>query len=496
MKKALKKMRTVFGVIGFVALCVAAVLLFRTLRYRSLQGNATGNVVEIAIDERAAASRLAASLTFPTISTQDPTQVDSAAFYNLHSYLETTYPLVHSNLERQVVSNLSLLYTWEGSDRALNPVVLMGHLDVVPVIPGTEADWTQPPFGGVIADGFVWGRGAMDDKCGVLAILEAVEALIRDGYHPPRTIYLAFGHDEEVGGDDGARVIADLLAERASQGFALVLDEGGAIAEGLMPGLDGPVAIIGIAEKGGVDLELRVEGEGGHSSMPPEHTNIGILAKAITRLEEDQFPATLDGAALSMFRYIGPEMEFLPRLTLANLWLFKPLVERELLASPQTAAMVRTTTAATIIEGGVKSNVLPIQATAIVNLRILPGETVESVTERVRQVINDERVQVSGTGRDPSPVSDPESPAFRMVTSTLRQVVPDDDLVVSPYLVMGGTDARYYSQSSANVYRFLPAIVDESDIARAHGTNERLSVENFATSVRYFYQLIKNSEGL
>jgi len=189
-------------------------------------------------------------------------------------------------------------------------------------------------------------------------------------------------------------------------------------------------------------------------------------------------------------------MEFLPRLTLANLWLFKPLVERELLASPQTAAMVRTTTAATIIEGGVKSNVLPIQATAVVNLRILPGETVESVTERVRQVINDERVQVSGTGRDPSPVSDPESPAFRMVASTLRQVVPDGALVVSPYLVMGGTDARYYSQLSANVYRFLPAIIDESDIARVHGTNERLSVENFATSVRYFYQLIKNSETL
>jgi carboxypeptidase PM20D1 len=496
MKRTLKKMRTVFGVIGFLALCLAAVLVFRTLRYSSLQGSATGEVVQIAIDERAAASRLAASLTFPTISTQDPAQVDSAAFYDLHSYLETTYPLVHSNLERQVVSDLSLLYIWDGRDPALKPVVLMGHVDVVPVIPETEADWTHPPFGGVIGDGFVWGRGAMDDKSSVLAILEAVEALIRDGYQPARTIYLAFGHDEEIGGSNGARVIAELLAERARQGFALVLDEGGAIAEGLMPGIDGPVAIIGIAEKGGVDLTLSVEAEGGHSSMPPEHTSIGILAKAITRLEEDQFPATLDGAALSMFRYIGPEMEFLPRLTLANLWLFKPLVETELLASPQTAAMVRTTTAATIIEGGVKSNVLPIKAMAVVNLRILPGETVESVTERVRQVINDERVHVSGTGRDPSPISDPESPAFHMVASTLRQVVRDDDLVVSPYLVMGGTDARYYSQLSDNVYRFFPALIDESDIARVHGTNERLSVESFAMSVRYFYQLIKNFDGL
>jgi carboxypeptidase PM20D1 len=495
MKKALKKMRTVFGLIGFLTLCLAAVLLFRTTRFQSVQGGSEEQV-GIAIDEREAALRFAAALTFPTISFEDPAQIDSTAFHDLHAYLEVTYPLVHSNLERQVVSGLSLLYTWRGRDPSLNPVVLMGHLDVVPVIPGTESDWTQPPFGGVIADGYVWGRGAMDDKSSVLAILEAVEALIRDGHQPARTIYLAFGHDEEVGGGNGARAIAEQLSARHPDGLALVLDEGGAIADGLMPGIDGPVAVIGIAEKGGVNLELMVVGEGGHSSMPPEHTNIGILARAITRLEENQFPATLDGAALSMFRYIGPEMEFVPRLMFANLWLFKPLVERELVANPQTAAMVRTTTAATIIEGGVKSNVLPTNATAVVNLRILPGETVESVTERVRQIIDDDRVQVSGTGRDPSPVSDPESPAFKMLARTLRQVILDDDLVVSPYLVMGGTDARYYAGLSNNVYRFLPARIDESDIARAHGTNERLSVESFTTSVRYFYQLIRNSDEL
>ncbi|MEJ2238355.1 MAG: M20 family peptidase [Gemmatimonadales bacterium] len=495
MKKALKKMRTVFGLIGFLVLCLAAVLLFRTVRFQSVQGGSEEQVV-IAVDEREAALRFAATLTFPTISLEDPAQVDSAAFRELHEYLEVTYPLVHSNLERQVVSDLSLLYTWRGRDPSLNPVVLMGHLDVVPVIPGTETDWTQPPFGGVIADGYIWGRGAMDDKSSVLAILEAVEALIRDGHQPARTIYLAFGHDEEVGGGYGARVIAEQLSASHHDGLAFVLDEGGAIADGLMPGIDGPVAIIGISEKGGVRLELKVEGEGGHSSIPPEHTNIGILASAITRLEEDQFPATLDGAALSMFRHIGPEMEVLPRLMFANLWLFKPLVERELVTNPQTAAMVRTTTAATMIEGGVKSNVLPTNATAVVNLRILPGETVESVTERVRQIIDDDRVQVSGTGRDPSPVSDPESPAFKMLARTLRQVILDDDLVVSPYLVVGGTDARYYTGLSNNVYRFLPARIDESDIARAHGTNERLSVESFATSVRYFYQLIRNSDGL
>jgi carboxypeptidase PM20D1 len=495
MKKALKRMRTVFGVIGFLVLSLAVVLVARTARFNSLQAGPEGQV-EIAVDEREAASRFAATLMFPTISFQDPTQLDSLAFRDLHSYLESTYPLVHSNLEREVISGLSLLYTWEGRDPTLDPVVLMGHMDVVPVIPGTEGDWTHPPFGGVIADGYVWGRGAMDDKSSVLAILEAVEALIRDGHQPGRTIYLAFGHDEEIGGGDGARVIANLLSERRREGLAFVLDEGGVIAEGLMPGIDGPVAIIGIAEKGGVDLELKVEGAGGHSSMPPERTNIGILARAITRLEENQFPGQLDGAAMSMFRYVGPEMKFLPRLMFANLWLFRPLVERELVRNPQTAAMVRTTTAATIIEGGVKSNVLPINATAVVNLRILPGETVETVTERVREVIDDERVQVTGAGREPSPVSDPDSPAFRLLGKTLRQVIPDDDLVISPYLVMGGTDARYYAGLSENVYRFFPARIGEEDIERAHGTNERLSVESFSASVRYFYQLIKNSDEL
>ncbi len=495
MKKTLKKLRTVFGVVGFLALCLAAVLLLRTARFSSVQGDSE-QLVEIAIDEREAASRFAATLMFPTISFQEPTQLDSASFRDLHSYIEAAYPLVHSNLQRQIVSGLSLLYTWEGQNSALDPIVLMGHLDVVPVVPGTENDWTHDPFGGIIADGFVWGRGAMDDKSSVVAIFEAVEALLRDGYRPARTIYLAFGHDEEVGGGSGAKVIADLLAGREPGGFGFVLDEGGAIADGLMPGIDGPVAIIGVAEKGGVDLELAVDGQGGHSSMPPENTNIGILANAITRLEENQFPAKLDGAALSMFRYIGPEMEFMPRLMIANLWLFRPLLERELLANPQTAAMVRTTTAATIIEGGVKSNVLPIRARAVVNLRVLPGETVESVTERVRTVIDDDRVQITGNGREPSPVSSTDTPAFRVLERTLRQVIGDDDLVVSPYLVMGGTDARYYAELSDKVYRFVPARIDESDLARAHGTNERLSVESFVTSVRYYYQLIRNSDGL
>ncbi len=488
-------MKKILGLIGLAAVVLLAVLIARTLAFKSMQGEPE-TAVAIALDEEAAAHRLAAALTFPTISFDDPTQIDSTAFRDLHAYLRTSFPLIHQQLQPETVAELSLLYTWPGREPDLDPIVLMGHMDVVPVIPGTEDDWEHPPFGGVIADGYVWGRGAMDDKGSVLAILEAVEKLLAEGYQPVKTVYLAFGHDEEVGGASGARQIADLLESRGVNEYALVLDEGGAIVDGLVPGVAGHAAIIGIAEKGGVSLELVVEGDGGHSSMPPEHTNIGILSKAITRLEENQFPARVDGAAFTMFEYIGPEMSFGMKLLFANMWLFKPLVTKGLISDPQSAAMVRTTTAATIINGGVKSNVLPIEARAVVNFRIIPGETVEAVKERVRQVVADDRVQISGAGRDPSPVSDPEAPAFQMLATTLRQLVPGDDLLVAPYLVMGGTDARYYAARSDKVYRFFPAIIGDGDMARVHGTGERLAIESFALGVRYFYQLIKNSDKL
>jgi carboxypeptidase PM20D1 len=337
----------------------------------------------------------------------------------------------------------------------------------------------------------------MDDKNSVLAALEAVELLLRDEYQPVRTVFLAFGHDEELGGATGARRIAETLESHGVNDFALVLDEGGAVVDDMLPGIEGPTAIIGVAEKGFVSLELTTEGQGGHSSMPPPQTNIGILAKAITRLEEKQFPARLDGAALELFQYIGPEMGFLNRMLFANLWLFRPLVMRGLIGSPQTASMVRTTTAATIFHAGVKDNVLPMSASAMVNLRILPGETVETVAERVRQVIDDERVRVQiSVGMDPSPVSDAASPSFQLLERTLRQVMPDNDLLVAPYLVMGGTDAKYYSGRSSNVFRFLPARVTEDDFNRIHGTDERLGVNSFATSIKFVYQLIRNLEEL
>lgn len=487
--------------VGLVAVVVVLllILVFRASTMSSLQPPAE-SPVSIDVDAQGAAQRLAGGLVFPTISYLPPTPIDTQAFLDLHDYLRDSYPLVHEHLTRETVSELSLLFTWQGSDPALPAAVLMGHMDVVPVIPGTEQEWEQPPFGGVIEGGYVWGRGAMDDKGGVFAVLEAVEALLAQGYQPARTIYLAFGHDEEIGGYNGAGKIAELLGSRGADDLAFVLDEGGAVLVGGLPGSDRSVAVIGTAEKGFLSLRLSVHGEGGHSSAPPPSTNVGILAAAITRLEENPFPTRLHGTVLDAVDYIGPELSFAPRLLFANMWLFRPLVTRMMTRAPQMAAMVRTTTAATMFNAGIKDNVLPITATAVVNHRIAQGETIESVTARVNRVIDDERVEVEmadpAGAQGPSGVSDPDGPGFALLGKTVRQMMPEQDPIIAPFLVIGGTDAKYYSGRSDNVFRFFGAPLEPGDFGRFHGTGERMSIDSLAIGIGFLQQLIRNLDDL
>jgi carboxypeptidase PM20D1 len=362
---------------------------------------------------------------------------------------------------------------------------------VVPVEPGTERSWTHPPFSGAIADGHVWGRGAMDDKAGVLAILEAVEHLLGRGFQPERTILLAFGHDEEVSGVNGARNIAALLRQRGVKP-EFILDEGGAIAEGMVEGVEAPIALIGTAEKGYVSVDLVAREKGGHSSMPPTHTAIGRLASVIHRLEENQMPARIDGATRKSFEVLAPEMPFGPRLLLSNLWLFDPVAERVFSGDPAGNSRIRTTTAATIMNAGVKENVLPHEARAVVNFRILPGDSVRSVLEHVRAQAGPE-IEVSArqaTATEPSPESEVEAPAFRLLQTTIAQVYPGT--LVAPNLLGGGTDTKHFQGLSRNVYRFLPVRVRAEDLARFHGTNERIGIENYAGAIRFYVQLIRN----
>ncbi|MFH1539795.1 MAG: M20 family peptidase [bacterium] len=444
------------------------------------------------VDAGAASGRLAGAIRFRTISYQDPEKMEVEEFLGLHKYLEDNFPGVHRELKKEIVADYSLLYTWEGRETGLKPILLMSHIDVVPVEQGTEGDWEYPPFEGRVADGFVWGRGTMDVKSGVTGLLEAVEKLLGEGFRPRRTVYLAFGHDEEVGGGEGARAVASLLKSRGVR-LEYVIDEGGAVIEGAFPGIKAPIAFVGIAEKGYLSLELVVEGEGGHASTPPLNTAIGVLGRALHRLERRQFPARLNGVEQT-FRHLGPEMPPVLKVLAANRRLFSPLIKKLLSRKRETNAAIRTTIAPTMLEGSRKENVLPAKAKAVVNFRILQGDTIDGVVAHVRRAIGDPRVKINVLKRtmdEPSPVSDVESESFQMLQRIIQGVFPG--VIVAPSTVLGATDARHYAPVSDSVYRFIPERAGPDDLNRVHGTNERISVENHAEIVTFFMQVIRNS---
>jgi carboxypeptidase PM20D1 len=486
-------MKKALAVLGLVLAVLVAVLVLRTATVKSRQIQAEP-VKDLAVDSRAAAERLAGAIRFPTISHEDGKSVETAAFLGLHEYLQRSFPRVHSALTREAVAEHSLLYTWKGRNPSLTPILLMSHQDVVPVEPGTEKDWTHPPFSGLIDGGFVWGRGALDDKVSVLAILEAAETLLARGFQPQRTVYFAFGHDEEVSGVKGAAALAALL-ERRGVRPELILDEGGIIAEGMVPGVARPVALISTAEKGYVSVELVAEDAGGHSSMPPRHGAIGKVAAAIEKLEDHPMPARIDGATKRSFEYLAPEMPFGPRLVLSNLWLFNHFAQQRFASDPPGNARIRTTAAATIFEAGVKENVLPHRARAVINFRILPGDTIADVLRHVRETVGPGiRVSPTGVARaEPSLESDTGAPGFALLQRTLAETFPG--VLVSPNLLSGGTDTKHYARLSRNVYRFLPIRMKEEDLGRLHGTNERVGVENYGEAVRFYAQLLRNGAG-
>jgi carboxypeptidase PM20D1 len=467
-------------------LLLIGVLLVRAASFGSRQPHVERvNLPEV--DADAAAKHLAGALRFETVSREDASS-PVEALRGLQGYLRATFPRVHAALALEVISEHSLLFRWEGSDPTLQPMLLAAHMDVVPA---TNDSWTHPPFEGVIADGFVWGRGAVDDKLGVMGILEAVELLLTEGFRPKRTVYLAFGHDEEIGGAHGAADMAALLATRGVR-LELVLDEGLPIAVGIVPGVAPPVALVGIAEKGYVTIELSTQAVGGHSSTPPSQTAIGVLAAAVRAVEARPFHARFGGVAVAMFDSLAPQLPFAQRVVFANRWLFSPVIERVLSGAPETDALIRTTTAVTVIEGGVKDNVLPSSARALVNFRTLPGDEPDDVLAHVQGAVDDRRVQArivndAWGGTQPAPVP---SEVFDGLGRTVLEVFTD--AVVAPGLMLGATDARRYSALSANVYRFTPVPMRSEDIARIHGRDERVAVADFVRSVQFYYRVVRD----
>lgn len=473
-------------------LTLSGVVVVNTIRQPSRQLTIPP-AAAIAVDEAGVAGRLAGAIQLRTISSLEDSTQNADAFLQLHSLLQTSFPRVHATLSREVIG-FSLLYKWAGTDSTRPPILLMAHQDVVPVAPGTEADWLAEPFSGTIKDAFVWGRGAWDDKANLIAQLEAVEMLIASGFTPRSTVYLAFGADEEVGGDRGAVRIAALLKSRGVR-FEFIIDEGLLITEGIMPGLSAPAALVGIAEKGYMSLKLKAQATPGHSSMPqPQGNNaIAILATVLSRLENEQMPARIQGVSRDMFAAVAPEIGGFNRIALSNLWLFGPLVQAQLEKASGTNATIRTTTAITIMQAGNKDNVIPGVAEAVVNFRLLPGDTKASVIEHVKSKIGNAPVEVSALpmSAEASPVSSITSPSFQLISRTVRALFPGT--VVSPGLMVGATDARHFAEIADNVYRFSPVRARQEDLARFHGTNERISVANLADLVRFYHEVLRGA---
>ncbi len=440
---------------------------------------------DLAPVDDATAERLAGALRCATVSGTGERADDSAdgEFVRLAAHLEACFPRVHAELELERFGH-SRLYRWPGVEPERVSAILLAHQDVVPAGNG----WTHPPFAGVVDDGFIWGRGAIDDKSRVLAILEAVEAALAAGVRPRHTVYLAFGHDEEVFGDAGAVLMARRLRD-AGVRAELLLDEGGVITEGVADGVSTPVASIMVGEKGYATVRLSVRETGGHSSMPGRQTAVGRIARAVARVQDRPFPLRLTPVIADMLARLRTVMPPARRMLLGAAGVAGPVITRVMAARPQTEALVRTTTAPTVIRGGVKANVLPQHAEALVNFRILPGDSVDGVLAHCRRVIRDRGVMVElvGMASEPSRTERP-GPAFDLVARLARQVVPG--VAVTSGLVPGATDSRHYDGLAATRCNFAPIVLSEADLATIHGTDERISRVNYARLIEFNRRLI------
>ena len=439
------------------------------------------------------AKNLSESVRFQTISLPDGSVgTHKADFIGFMDFLDQKFPLIHKQLSKEVVDSFSLLYSWRGLNPKLEPILLIAHLDVVPIDTGTAKLWMESPFSGVIKDGYIWGRGSMDDKVSVLGIMEAIEALLKKGYKPQRSIYLAFGHDEECSGT-GAASMSAMLKSRGLH-FHYILDEGGGIVDDVIPYVHEPIAFIGVAEKGYLTLQLDVKSPGGISSMPLDEGVVGILGKAIYRLEDRPFPSRLTMPVRQMFRELGKYMPGINGFIAMHPGFFSGILRKQLSAYPIANSLIQTTIAPTMMTSGIKENMMPTSARMTVNFRILPGETVQSVMARVKWTIHDKRIAISivDDAWNPSKLTPVKSKSYKVLKHSIEEVFPKTG--VAPTLNVSISDSRNYSKLSNNILHFVPVVMKQGDSDRIHGVNERLSVSNYKDCIVFYYHFIVNSD--
>lgn len=438
-----------------------------------------------------AAEHLAHAVQFATVTYSDYDRVDLAPFAAFQDWVIATYPLTATQFHVRRVGPWSLCFYGAGTDRTLAPLILLAHYDVVP--PGRLDAWIHDPFSGDLVDGQLWGRGTLDVKISLVSILEAVESALESGWRPTRDLWLCFGGDEEVGGSRGAGELGRYLEAQGVKNAWLV-DEGGVIAQGALSWLKAPVALVGVAEKGFVNVKISVEGRAGHASMPPRHTAAGVLAQALVEAERHPFPArltqTLEGFLKGASAYAPAALR--PLLAAPRFWW--PLLRLVLGANPKTAALIHTSQAITMLAASDKENVLPAQASAIVNVRILPGESSETVLAHYRKVLRTLPCQVNIDDRqhlnEPLPESSTSGPAWNAVLAAVR--VAEPAAVALPYLVTAGTDTKHYQRVAASMFRIQPLVLGPEQIDLIHSPNERVSLENLNRSIRFYSHLIRD----
>ncbi len=444
------------------------------------------------------AERLGRAVRIPTVTIDSGVAAEHSAypeFLRFERLLRDEFPRAAKELAWERPGDLALLATWRGKKETEPGLLLYAHYDVVP--PGDPALWSRDPFSGEVSEGFIWGRGTLDDKCALFGIMEAVESLLREDFHPRRTVYLAFGGDEELDGPQGAGKIVDALKRRGIR-LSCVLDEGSIVSDGILSFIPKPVALIGVAEKGYANVEIAVKGKAGHSSMPGKGTAAGALAAIVAALEKKPFPARLTDTTKRFFRALAPHARGArgPILRLVKpLW---PLAKGILTKDSATDALLRTTQAVTVLRAGERKNVLPAEARAIVNLRLLPGDASESALRRIRGIalknlkpgFTLEAGFLSGADVSEAVQESRPDPDVRLaLEESIRETFPG--AVIAPFLVTATTDSRKFVSLSRCIVRFLPVVLNAKDVARIHGVDERISMENYERAVGFYRGVVQ-----
>ncbi|MDR2752921.1 MAG: M20/M25/M40 family metallo-hydrolase [Oscillospiraceae bacterium] len=489
---------SIAALLGWVALGLLGLLLVVTLLRAALfrpKATAANPLPDETADAERAATHLSQAIQIPTVSYPEQERVDWHQFERFHAFLEESFPLLHKTLTREVHQQANLMYRWQGTDPGLKPIALLSHQDVVPVSPGTESDWTHPAFSGHNDGEYIWGRGAMDMKNHLICAMEAVETLLEEGYQPARDVYLLFGQDEEVVGAEysGAKSMCQILRERGVL-LESTLDEGGAMLPINVKGVlkNAVLAGIGVSEKGYADFEISVSAKGGHSSQPPAHTALGDLAAIIRRLEKRQFKAKLLPYLQKLIENAGRRMPYPLRLFVVNQRLLRPVILAAMKKIPFAACMVRTTTAVTQAQGSPACNVLPQKAVAVANFRMMPGTTAADVQTHIERCCKGFNATVKLLKcNEASPFSPTDSNSYRVLASLVQNSHPE--AIITPYLVMGGTDSHYYNPICDCTYRFSPFLTDLKLLLCTHATNERIPVETLGEGVKFFKRYIKGA---